>query len=379
MKRSIVHLDLDSFFVSVELLNNSKLKGKPLVVGGSSRRGVVASCGYEARRFGVSAGMPMKMAKRLCPDMIVLKGDMDRYSKYSGMVTEIIREDAPVFEKSSIDEFYLDLSGMDRYFGCFNWSGELRTRIMKETGLPISFGLSVNKLVAKVGTGEAKPNGKIQIRAGTEKAFLAPLSVSKIPSIGKVTYKKLSFMGVRTIDTLSRIPPNLLQREFGKHGLSLSKKSKGIDHSPVVPYSEKKSISSERTFMQDSIDVRKMRALLSKMIMKLAFELRESQKLTSCITIKIRYTDFNTYTKQKRIGYTANDNGLTRVAHELFDQLYERRQLIRLVGVKFSGLVSGSYQIDLFDDTISEIKLLQQLDHIRKRFGKDAIGKASAL
>ena len=378
-ERAILHFDLDAFFVSVECLRNRALKGKPLIIGGTSNRGVVSSCSYEARKFGIQSAMPMKMVRQLCPDAIILKGDMEEYSRQSKLVTNIIQSEAPVFEKASIDEFYLDLSGMDRFIGCFKWSTALRQKIIRESGLPISFGLSVNKLVSKVGVGEAKPNGAIQIRSGTEKGFLAPLSTSKIPSIGKVTYKKLSFMGVRTIKVLSELPVQLLEREFGKPGISLWKKANAIDHAPVVPYSEKKSMSSERTFHKDSIDIRYIKAQLIEMTRRLAYEMRTSCKLTSCITVKIRYSDFNTYTKQKRIAYTASDQTLASYILELFDQLYERRQLIRLIGVRFSGLVHGNYQIDLFDDTIKAVQLLQQMDHIRKRFGTKALRMASSL
>ncbi len=378
-ERAILHLDLDAFFVSVECLRNSALRGKPLIIGGTSNRGVVSTCSYEARKFGVQSAMPMRLARRLCPDAIVLKGDMETYSKYSKLVTEIIRPEAPIFEKASIDEFYLDLSGMDRFIGCYKWSKELRQTIMKESGLPISFGLSINKLVSKVGTGEAKPNGALEIKTGSEKQFLAPLSTSKIPSIGKKTYKKLSFMGVRTIQTLSELPVKLLEREFGKPGVSLWKKANAIDNSPVVPYSERKSMSTERTFSKDTIDIQKIKGILIEMTRQMAFELRASGKLTSCITIKIRYTDFNTFTRQRKIVFTANDHTLTPHIVELFDQLYQRRQLIRLVGIRFSNLVSGNYQINLFDDTIKEIHLLQQMDRIRKRFGKKSLKMGSAF
>ncbi len=377
--RAVLHLDLDSFFVSVECLKNSSFLGKPLLIGGTSRRGVVASCSYEARRFGVHSAMPMKMALRLCPQAIVLKGDMDSYSNYSTMVTDIIAEDAPLYEKSSIDEFYLDLTGMDKYFGCFKWSKELRQRVIRETGLPISFGLSVNKLISKVGAGEYKPNGTCQIAKGKEKSFLSPLSVKKIPGIGKVTYKKLSFMGVRKIQTLSDIPVRLLEREFGKYGKQLWEKANAIDHSPVVPYVEQKSMSKERTFTEDTLDVNFMKNMLKKMVDDLAFELRNDKKLTSTITIKVRYADFNTFTKQKRISYTANDSVLGKLATDIFDQLYERRQLIRLLGVKFSGLVYGNYQISLFDDTQKAIRLMEEKDWIKKRFGVDKIVRASAI
>ena len=378
-ERAILHMDLDSFFVSVEVLKNSTFAGRPLLIGGTSNRGVVASCSYEARRFGVHSAMPMKLALRLCPQAVVLRGDMDSYSKYSQLVTDVIASESPMYEKASIDEFYLDISGLDKYFGCYKWSLELRQKVIKETGLPISFGLSINKLVSKVGTNEAKPNGTKAVDRGTEKGFLAPLSVNKIPGVGNETHKRLSYMGVRTIDTLSSIPVRLLEREFGKPGRSLWEKANAIDFTPVVPYHEQKSISKERTFTEDTLDLKMIRNLLMDMTDKLAFELRADQKLTGCATVKIRYADFNTFTKQRRITYTASDNVLARTVLELFDQLYERRQLIRLIGVKFSDLVHGNYQIDLFEDTMEQISLLNQMDRIRKRFGQDAVMRASGL
>ena len=378
-ERAIVHMDLDALFVSVECLRNDDLRGKPLIIGGIGGRGVVSSCSYEARKFGVHSAIPMKMARRLCPQALVLRGDMEAYSRYSKLVTEIIAVDAPLFEKASIDEFYLDLTGMDRYFGCFKWAGELRRRIMSESGLPISFGLSVNKLVSKVGTGEAKPNGMREIPRGAEKGFLAPLSVRKIPGVGKETFRRLSFMGVHKVHTLSGIPPRLLEREFGKSGRELWQKANAVDNRPVVPHSERKSISTERTFSSDTLDVSWIRRLLAGMTSRLAFELRQAPKLTSCITVKIRYADFNTHTRQRHIAYTASDRNLRRYALELFEQVYDRRQLIRLVGVRFSGLVHGSYQINLFDDSIEEISLLREMDGIRRRFGREKLGLAAHM
>lgn len=377
--RAVLHLDLDSFFVSVECLKNSNLLGKPLLIGGMSNRGVVASCSYEARRFGVHSAMPMKMALRLCPEAIVLRGDMDTYSYYSSMVTDIIAEQAPVYEKASIDEFYLDLTGMDRHFGCYKWSAEMRQKIIKESGLPISFGLSVNKMVSKVGTGEAKPNGMRYIEQGNEKQFLAPLAVGKIPGVGHETHKKLNFMGVRTIDTLSKIPIRLLEREFGKLGRTMWERANAIDPTPVVPFHEQKSMSKERTFIEDTLDIHHIKQLLLDMTDKLSFDLRSVGRLASTLTVKIRYADFNTITKQKIIPYTANDRIIGKHVLDLFDRLYERRQLIRLIGVKFGGLVQGNYQINLFDDTIEHIQLMAQMDRIRSRFGVDAIMRASGL
>ncbi|GJM31762.1 MAG: DNA polymerase IV [Saprospiraceae bacterium] len=377
--RAILHLDLDAFFVAVECLHNDALRGKPVIIGGSSDRGVVASCSYEARRFGVHSAMPMKMALHLCPDAMVMKGDMEEYSRQSAIITDIIEEEAPLFEKASIDEFYLDLTGMDRYFGSWKWSKQLKDKINRESGLPLSIGLSVNKLVSKVGVGVHKPNAEKVVELGTEKGFLAPLPVRVLPTIGKETYKRLAFMGVRTIHTLAEIPPMLLQREFGKHGLAMWKKANAIDDSPVIPYNERKSISTERTFQTDTIDVHWLRDRLTDMLSQLTFELRKAGKLTSCVTIKLRYTDFNTYTRQRKIAYTANDKTLLRHVHELFEQVYQRRQLVRLVGIKFSGLVVGNHQIDLFDDTEKEVSLLQTMDRIRQRFGDKILRKASTM
>jgi DNA polymerase-4 len=371
--RAILHLDLDAFFVAVECLRNSALLGKPLLIGGSSNRGVVASCSYEARAFGVRSAMPMKQALQLCPDAIVLRGDMEAYSKQSGLVRQVIESEAPLFEQASIDEFYLDLSGMDKYIGCWKWSTELRQQIIRETGLPLSVGLSVNKTVSKVGAGEAKPNGAKLVQAGDERGFLAPLPVGKLPSVGKETEKRLAFMGVRTCHTLSNIPPNLLEREFGKHGIIMWKKANGQDDSPVVPYREQDSISAENTFHTDTIDVRFLHDELRRQTTQLAYELRSLGKLTSCVTVKLRYSDFNTFTKQSQIPYTAHDRVLTGHVTDLFDRLYERRQLIRLVGVRFSGLVPGSNQLNLFDDTEKEARLLAAMDKIRDRFGKNAV------
>ncbi len=378
-ERAILHLDLDSFFISVERLKDSSLVGRPLIVGGRAGRGVVASCSYEARAFGVRSAMPMRMALKLCPEALVIRGDMESYSNYSRLVTDVIAVDAPLYEKSSIDEFYCDLTGMDKYVGCWKWSVELRERVMKETGLPISFGLSVNKLVSKVGTSEAKPNGTLMIRNGLERDFLSPLSAAKLPGLGKKTYHKLSFMGVRTVKLLREIPVTLLEREFGKHGRAMARKANAIDDSPVVPHSERKSLSKERTFQQDTTDIHYLRDVLTDMVTRLSFDLRQSGQLASCITVKIRYTDFQTFTKQRRIAYTANDKHFMRHANEMFDRLHERRQMVRLVGVRFSGLVRGHYQVDLFEDTQRDINLMGAMDDIRARFGESAIRRARCM
>ncbi len=379
MDRNIIHLDLDAFFVAVECQRNPKLTGKPLIVGGSSRRGVVAACSYESRKFGVHSAMPMYLALQLCPDAVVISGDMEAYSQASHVVTEIIADSAPLFEKASVDEFYIDASGMDRFFGAFTWAKELRKKIMKESNLPISLGMSVNKLVSKVTTGEFKPNAERHIPPGTEKEFLAPLAVDKIPMIGKQTSSFLYDMGVRTVATLREMPLNFLISAFGKNGLSLWNKAHGIDESPVVPYSEQKSISTECTFEEDTIDVKRLKSVLIAMVEKVAFQLREQKKLTSCVTVKIRYANFDTETKQIQIPYTSSDYTLLKTVNQLFDKLYNRRMLIRLVGVRLSSLVHGNHQISLFDDTAETITLYEAMDHIKHKHGVEKIVRATTL
>jgi DNA polymerase IV len=377
--RNILHLDLDTFFVSVERLQNSQLNGKPVIVGGFSDRAVVSSCSYESRQFGVHSGMPIKMARQLCRDAIVLRGDMDRYSYYSGMVTEIIDECAPVYEKMSIDEFYMDLTGMDRFFGCQQWSHELRMKIIKNTGLPLSMGLSPNKTVSKIATGEAKPCGELQIQKQLVLPFLEPLSIQKIPGVGDKTYRLLRTMGIATIRTLRQMPLPMVKNVLGENGEDIWKKANGIDNSPVKPYREQKSMSTETTFEEDTTDVKRLNEILTVMTEKLAFELRQQQKLTSCVTVKIRYSNFDTHTQQRKIQLTSLDYMLTAVAKELFDKLYSRRLLIRLIGVKFSNLVYGFQQLDLFNDKPEIISLYSTLDKLKNKFGHQIVRRAIAL
>ncbi|WP_447642605.1 MULTISPECIES: DNA polymerase IV [Chitinophagaceae] len=377
MERQIIHCDLDTFFVSVERLLNRDLVGKPVLVGGFSDRAVVASCSYEARRFGVHSAMPMRLARQLCPQAIIVKGDHDQYSKHSRMVTEIIEEKTPVVEKASIDEHYLDISGMDRFFSCWKWAQELRQKIMKETGLPISFGLSVNKTVSKIATGEAKPCNEKRVDTGTEKPFLAPLSIRRIPMVGDKTYTQLRNMGISRIQTLQKMDVDTMQRVLGQNGVTIWRKANGIDESPVLPYSEQKSISKENTFESDTIDMVLLKRVVAHMVDELSFELRSGKRLTGCITLKIRYSNFETSTRQMKISYTCSDKSLLEKALELFQKLYSKRMLIRLIGIRFSDLVAGAYQVDLFNDVQEDQSLMQAMDRIRLRFGKDKIMRAA--
>ena len=379
MERTILHYDLDTFFVSVERLLDSRLNQRPVLVGGTGDRGVVSAASYEARPFGVHSGMPMKMARELCPEAVVIRGNAGTYTKYSKMVTDILRDSVPLLEKASVDEFYADLSGMDRFFGCYRYATELRQTIMRETGLPISFGLSVNKTVSKVATGEAKPNNQLRIDFGREKVFLAPLSIKKIPMVGDKTFQTLCNLGIKRVKTMQDMPMEMVQSVFGKNGVAIWKRANGIDNSPVVEYHERKGISNERTFGKDTIDVEKLKTIIRAMAENLAFQLRRGNKLTSVVAVKIRYSDFNTYTKQARIPYTSADHLLIPKVLELFDKLYDRRLLVRLVGVRFEGLTEGNYQINLFEDTSEMLNLYQAMDAIRNRYGERSVMRASTL
>lgn len=377
--RHIAHFDLDAFFVSVELLKNPSLKGKPIIVGGDGQRGIVAACSYEARKFGIESAMPSITAKRLCPHAIFLKGSYHEYSKYSRLVTQLIADSVPLYEKASVDEFYIDLTGMDRFFGVRQYTKELREKIIRETGLPISCGLSANKLVSKMATNEAKPNGFLEVLHGKETDFLWPLTIGKIPMVGKHTQEKLHAVGIYTIESLAKTPLTQLEHLFGKWGKKLWEKAHGIYHSPVEPYSEQKSLSHENTFGEDSSDVVFLHKELVRLTEKAAYDLRKEERLAGCVTVKIRYADFTTVSKQEMIDYTALDDVLMAKAKDLFDKLYKKGQKLRLLGVKFSHLVPLSFQMNLFDKSVEKLQLFRAVDGIKDQFGKDAVVKATGL
>lgn len=372
-------MDLDTFFVSVERLLDSRLHGKAILVGGTGDRGVVSAASYEARYFGAHSGMPMRMARQLCPEAIVIKGNSGTYTKYSKDVTDILKSSVPVLEKASVDEFYADLTGMDKFFGCYKYASELRQKITRETGLPISFGMSVNKTVSKVATNEAKPANQLKIDFGEEKNFLAPLSIKKIPMVGNKMFHMLSNMGVKKVQTLQEMPREMLEAAFGKTGTMIWERANAIDHRAVIEYHERKSISSERTFGKDTIDIDKMKRMIRAMAENLCLQLRNGDKLTSCVSVKIRYSDFNTLSKQIKIPYTAADHNLVPLVVALFEKLYNRRLLVRLVGVRFSHLTDGNYQINLFDDWNKTVGLYQAMDNIRNQFGTSKLMSASIL
>ncbi|MFL5772078.1 MAG: DNA polymerase IV [Flavisolibacter sp.] len=377
--RQIAHFDLDAFFVSVELLKNPALRGKPLIVGGDGQRGIVAACSYEARKFGIQSAMPSLTAKRLCPEAIFLKGSYHEYSKYSRLVTQIIAEAVPLYEKASIDEFYIDLTGMEKYFGVQQFTRELREKIIRETGLPISYGLSTSKLVSKMATNEAKPNGFLEVPAGKETAFLWPLTVDKIPGVGKQTQVQLNELGIKTIEDIAKTSPDILEFHFGKWGKKLFEKAHGISDSPVESYSEQKSLSHENTFNEDSDDLDFLHKELVRLTEETAFDLRQDEKMTGCITIKLRYADFTTVSRQEVIDYTALDNILMARVRDLFTKLYKKGEKVRLLGVRFSHLIPMNIQMSLFDDAVEKLGLFKAVDHIKNQFGSDAVTKASTI
>jgi DNA polymerase-4 len=373
MNRQIVHMDLDAFYVSCTLLKMPELAGKPLIIGGTSNRGVVTSASYEARKYGVKAAMPTRLALLRCPDALIIKGDFDLFAEYSTMVNEIIAERAPVYEQSSIDEFYLDMSGMDRFYGSLQFTRELVQRVQKETGLPMSFGLSVNKTVAKMCTNLAKPKGSLYIPHNQVQPFLDPQSIKNIPALGDVTYKLLRRISIKIIHTLRQIPAESMQELLGKNGLNLWKKANGIDKNPVIPFSTKKSISTERTFDKDTQNVKELKSLLLVMVEKIAFQLRDANLMCSRISVRIRYSNRDTETMQKKIAFTSSDDTLIQFANLLFDKLYHRRILLRLIGVKISGFVHGNQQINLFEDNIKMIRLYQAMDRMKHRFSNPTL------
>lgn len=375
----IIHIDLDSFFVSVECRKDNRLLGKPVAIGDAGERGVIASCSYEARKFGVHAAMPGKMALKLCPHLIFVRGDYQSYVNASQEVSEIISKHVPLFEKSSIDEFYIDMTGMDKYFGTLKLAKELRDKITAETSLPSSFGLSVNKTVSKIATGIAKPNNYLHVIAGTEKAFLAPLLVGKIPMIGEKAVAKLNTMGVFTISDLQQMPVRKLELNFGKQGLTMWQKANGIYFSPVISYADRKSISSETTFEKDTCDAKFLEANIIEITEGLCAKIRQEGFLTTCLTLKIRYSNCSTFTHQVTVCATAADHLLITQIKNIFKKIYNKQTPVRLIGIKFSNLVQGNYQLNIFDDTKMQAQLYQTLDKLNLRYGKKTVCRAVSL
>jgi DNA polymerase-4 len=378
-QRHIAHLDLDSFFVSVEVLKNPSLQGKPVIVGGSAERGVVSTCSYEARQFGVKSAMPMKTALQRCPQAIVLQGSYADYADYSERVTQIIATKAPLFEKASIDEFYIDLTGMDVFDDPFAWTIRLREEIIQTTGLPISFGLASNKMVAKIATDLAKPNGYIRVPPGKEKEFLAPLPVGRIAGVGDHTLQLLASMGIHTIRELSEASPVLLAHRLGKAGQALYEKSQGIHHGIVQPFHASKSVSAENTFEENITDPETLYSELVRLTEKVAYALRKDAHYAGCIAIKVRYPDFETRSRQMTIQPSCHDDEFISAARQLLSSLYVPGTPVRLLGVRLSDFSQPVVQTSLFTDTSRKTQLYQAIDDVKNKYGRSALHKARSL
>ncbi len=374
-QRLIAHFDLDTFFVSVELLKQPELRGKPVYVGGTER-GVVTSASYEARKFGVRSGMPSWKAKQLCPQAIALGWSRGEYSRYSRWVTQIIAAKAPLFEKASIDEFYIDLTGMDKFFNALQWTVDLRQQIIDETTLPISFGLASNKMMAKIATDEAKPNGYLQVPFGKEKEFLAPMAVSKIPGVGEQTHEVLKAMGITIIQHIAERSIEELEERLGKWGVDLWKKSQGIHYGEVSPYHEAKSVSTENTFDENKTDIDFLMSELVRMVERICYELRQDGKVAGCVAVKIRYPNFETTSRQTTIPYTCADDEVIPVAKDLFKKLWKKGTPIRLLGVRLSELTNDAVQTNLFNDVERKTDLYKAIDNVKERFGKASVKRA---
>lgn len=374
-KKHIAHFDLDSFFVSVEILNNPSLRGKPVLVGGYER-GVVAACNYEARKYGIHSAMPMKKAIQLCPHAIITNSSRDQYSKYSRWVTDIIASKVPLFEKASIDEFYIDLSGMDKFFGVSQYARELRLHITEETGLPISCGLSSARFISKMATNEAKPNGFLEIPHGKEIDFLWPLGIEKINGVGKQTEQQLKSFGIYTIADIARTPVEHMERIAGKWGEALWHKAHGRGSAEITTDWEQKSMSHENTFEKDYTDLEWLYAELVRLTEKTAFSLRGDGKMTGCVTVKVRYSDFETVSRQETVDYTALDDVLIAKAKDLFNKLWQKGRPVRLLGVRFSHMIPITTQMSLFDNNIEKLNLYKAVDDIKERFGSKIVTKA---
>lgn len=374
----IAHFDLDSFFVSVEILNDPSLKGKPVLVGGYER-GVVAACSYEARKFGIHSAMPMKKALQLCPHAIVTSASRSDYSKFSRWVTEIIAEKVPLFEKASIDEFYCDMTGMDKFFGVSKYTQELRKDIMAKTGLPISCGLSSARFISKMATNEAKPNGFLEVPHGKEKEFLWPLAIEKINGVGKQTEIQLKNLGFYKIEDIARSTPEFLERHLGKWGASLWNKSQGIGSAYVETNWEQKSMSHENTFDKDYNDIEFLYSELVRLTEKTAYSLREDDMLAGCVTVKIRYSNFETTSRQETIDYTSLDDQLIAKVKDLFNKSWQKGRPVRLLGVRFSQMIPFTMQMSLFENNAEKLNLYKAVDNIKDRFGSKSVTKAAII
>ncbi len=381
---SILHVDMDAFFVSVELLERPELRGKPVVVGGRpDQRGVVTAASYEARKYGIQSAMPLRTAGRLCPHAIFLDGHHAKYTQWSDRVASILAKFSPVVEMVSIDEAYLDLSGTQRLHGPpFAASDKLLRTITRDTGLPCSGGLAATRLVAKVASDQAKPRGLVWVPAGREEQFLAPLPVRKIPGIGKVTERALRALSIETVEQITALPQEKLEKIFGQWGTALYRKARGGDSYEFVVDAEPKSISQNHTFNEDTCDPAALSSVLSHLSQKACKRLREAGLAARTLTLTIRYEGFDTHTRSKTLGESSSlDSAINAVFQELLHLHRDRSRRVRLLGTSLSGFTHGGEQLDLLQAEQREKlqKLTQATDQLRNRFGFDKVQFGGSL
>jgi len=373
----ILHIDLDTFFVSVERLLNPDLVGKPVICGHRSERSVVSTASYEVRRFGVHSGMPMLTAMRLCPQAIVVCSGHAVYGEYSRRVQQIVHDNAPLYQQMSCDEYFIDLGGMDRFFDVPKWAHDLRMKIFSETKLPLSYGLSINRTVAKIASGQAKPMGELYIPEAEVQAFLDPLPVKKIPGIGASMMPRLQRLGINTIGDLRRFPKSLFIREFGPRSESLWLKASGIDNTPVVPNSDPKSLSTETTFETDVAERQYLLDTILIMTDTLAYRLRAQRKKCTTVAIKIKYPDFRTEERQKAISPTDYTETMADTVSALFNVLY-KGQPVRLIGVRLN-ISEQATQNSLFTYNPRRDTLNHTIDDLKDRFGSNVIKSGNSF
>lgn len=381
---TILHVDMDAFFVSVELLRRPELRGKPVVVGGRpDERGVVSAASYEARRYGIHSAMPLRTAGRLCPQAVFLDGNHALYSEWSDRVAAILAKYSPVVEMVSIDEAYLDLSGTGRLHGAPLAAADgLLREITATTGLPCSAGLAATRLVAKVASDQAKPRGLLWVPPGSEERFLAPLPVRRIPGIGEVTEKALRAIGVETVAQLAALPPAKLDTIFGQWGEALYRKARGGDAYEFLIDAEPKSISQNHTFGEDTGDRAALQAMLSHLSQKACKRLREAGLEARTLTLTLRYAGFDTHTRSKTLADpTSLDTDICAVFQQLFHEHCDHRRKIRLLGVSLANFSHGARQLDLLEGDRREKleRLARAADRLRDRFGFGSVQFGGSL
>ncbi|MFH0941903.1 MAG: DNA polymerase IV [Chloroflexota bacterium] len=381
MSRRIMHVDLDAFFVAVEQRDRPDLRGKPVVVGGKpDRRGVVAAASYEARAFGLHSGMPLASAYRLCPRAIFIEGDFSKYREASQKFMAILADFSPFIEPMGIDEAFLDVTGFESLYGTLRqMAARIKARVKEEVGLVASVGIAANRLVAKVASDQSKPDGLLEIAPGEEASFLAPLPVAALPGVGKKTGEVLRRLAIKTIGQLAAVPPDTLKHYFGSAGEALQHHARGLGSDRLSPPTEVKSISRETTFDRDTRDLDLIKASLSYLAQRVASNLREEGKPARTITLKLRFADFTTVTRQKTLGPTSSDQTISDAGLELLEKtLLYSRQPVRLIGIGVSNLVEPGTQLDMLDSRImARERLSRQIDRIRKKYGFRAIRRGA--